>query len=132
MAIKGLYNADYNAYDLLINYCKNRLLNDHVPYPIEAFPEGNMAHLSAESALFCRSVIEGMLNIEIIDEKQFSIKPIFDIKQSFLSIRNIILCGINVSIYLKKIEDKYLLKIKANNFHKKFYITNNEKITIKF
>lgn len=42
-------------------YSQQRLLGEHVPYPIEAWPEGNQRHLSAESALYCRIVTEGIL-----------------------------------------------------------------------
>ena len=41
-----------------------RLLGEHVPYPVEAYPEGNGRHLSAESALFCRIITDGLFGIE--------------------------------------------------------------------
>ena len=44
-------------------YSQQRLLGEHVPYPIEAWPEGNQRHLSAESALYCRIVTEGIFGI---------------------------------------------------------------------
>lgn len=48
----------------LREYAENRLLGEHVPYPVEAYPEGNGRHLSAESALFCRIITDGLFGIE--------------------------------------------------------------------
>ena len=48
----------------LKDYSCRRLLGSHVPYPVEAWPEGNQAHLSAESALYCRIFIEGLFGIK--------------------------------------------------------------------
>lgn len=47
----------------LTAYSKRRLLGDHVPYPVEAYPEGSQAHMSAESALYCRIYLEGLFGI---------------------------------------------------------------------
>jgi hypothetical protein len=44
-------------------YSRRRLLGEHVPYPVEAYPEGNQRHLAAESALYCRVVTEGLFGI---------------------------------------------------------------------
>ncbi|HEX6184675.1 MAG TPA: hypothetical protein VFZ44_12395, partial [Pyrinomonadaceae bacterium] len=43
--------ATEKALEFLTYYSRRRLLGDHVPYPVEAYPEGNQRHLSAESAL---------------------------------------------------------------------------------
>ncbi|MCC6729753.1 MAG: hypothetical protein IT208_10490 [Chthonomonadales bacterium] len=47
----------------LLAYTRRRLLGEHVPYPVEAWPEGGQAHLSAESALYCRAITEGLFGI---------------------------------------------------------------------
>ncbi len=47
----------------LTDYTKRRLLGDHVPYPVEAWPEGDQRHLSSESALYCRIFTEGLFGI---------------------------------------------------------------------
>ncbi|HWE94468.1 MAG TPA: hypothetical protein VG269_10930 [Tepidisphaeraceae bacterium] len=47
----------------LTDWSHRRLLGEHVPYAVEAFPEGGKSHLSAESALYCRVYIEGLLGI---------------------------------------------------------------------
>ncbi len=52
------------AYELLESYSESRLLGDRAPYPVEAYPEGDMRHLSAESALYCRIVTDGIVNFK--------------------------------------------------------------------
>lgn len=58
-----------------INYCKNRLLGSHAPYPYEAYPEGNRAHLAAESILFARVVTEGLFGLRAVGLNMLRIKP---------------------------------------------------------
>ena len=59
----------------LLRYCRKRLLCDRVPYPVEAYPEGGKRHLSAESALFVRSITEGLLGIAPESLNSFSFVP---------------------------------------------------------
>ncbi|MDF2723891.1 MAG: hypothetical protein K0Q59_3566, partial [Paenibacillus sp.] len=59
----------------LQSYSKQRLLGDHVPYMVEAYPEGNGRHLSAESALYCRIYIEGLFGIAPNGLEHFSCDP---------------------------------------------------------
>ncbi len=59
----------------LEEFTRKRLLGDRVPYVVEAYPEGNMAHLSAESALYCRVFIEGMFGIKPVSFDSFSLTP---------------------------------------------------------
>lgn len=75
--LRGLFQAgDHEAAgEKLSVYCRSRLLGDHVPYPVEAWPEGNQRHLAAESALFCRVVTEGILGIEPLGFRCFNLKP---------------------------------------------------------
>lgn len=58
-----------------MNYCKNRLLGSHCPYPFEAYPEGNRAHLAAESLLFARVVTEGLFGLRTVGLNRLRIKP---------------------------------------------------------
>ncbi len=59
----------------LLFYTEHRLLGDHVPYPIEAWPEGDKRHLSAESALYCRVITEGILGLEALSFHSFRANP---------------------------------------------------------
>jgi hypothetical protein len=56
-------------------YSRVRLLGEHVPYPVEAWPEGDQRHLSAESALYCRTVTEGLFGIDPMGLGKFSVMP---------------------------------------------------------
>lgn len=63
------------AMKLLERYCRTRLLGERVPYAVEAYPEGGKRHLSGESALFCKVITEGMLNIRPEGLHRFSLQP---------------------------------------------------------
>ena len=56
-------------------YSARRLLGQHVPYAIEAWPEGNQRHLSAESGLYCRIYTEGLFGIRPTGLKSFVMTP---------------------------------------------------------
>lgn len=76
-ALRGIYNAGYadRATEMLHHYSQRRLLGDHVPYPIEAWPEGSQRHLSAESGLYCRIVTEGLFGIRPAGLRSFDLTP---------------------------------------------------------
>jgi hypothetical protein len=65
-ALRGIFMGGETELALkkLGDYSRQRLLGEHVPYPVEAYPEGNQAHLSAESALYCRVYLEGLFGIQ--------------------------------------------------------------------
>ena len=67
--------ATETALAKLTTYTKRRLLGEHVPYPIEAHPEGGQAHLSAESALYCRVITEGLFGIVPRGFDRFDVNP---------------------------------------------------------
>ena len=56
-------------------FSRGRLLGAHVPYVIEAFPEQNQSHLSAESGLYCRIFTEGMFGIRPTGWHSFDCTP---------------------------------------------------------
>ena len=64
-ALRGVYacGETEKATQYLEYYSNQRLLGEHVPYAIEAWPEGNQRHLSAESGLYARIITEGMIGI---------------------------------------------------------------------
>lgn len=59
----------------LLAYSKRRLLGEHVPYAIEAWPEGDQRHLSAESALYARVFTEGLLGFRPTGLRSFTLQP---------------------------------------------------------
>ena len=56
-------------------YSKRRLLGEHVPYAVEAYPEGNQRHLSAESGLYCRIYTEGLFGMRPTGFHTFDMNP---------------------------------------------------------
>lgn len=57
------------------HYSSTRLLGEHVPYAVEAWPEGGQRHLSAESALYGRIITEGLFGIRPTGLRSFSLTP---------------------------------------------------------
>lgn len=76
-AMRGIYAAGEHrrATEFLRHYSANRLLGEHVPYAIEAWPEGNQRHLSAESGLYCRVITEGMFGFRPTGFRSFELTP---------------------------------------------------------
>lgn len=62
---------------------------DPVPYPVEAYPEGGQAHLSAESALYGRVFTEGMFGLEPMGLRSFRLTPRLPQKWPQMALRNI-------------------------------------------
>ena len=62
---RGVFQAGETTTALryLSAYTNRRLLGDHVPYPVEAWPEGDQRHLSSESGLYCRIFTEGLFGL---------------------------------------------------------------------
>jgi len=76
-AFRGLLTAGATdeCMPYLAYYSSTRLLGEHVPYPVEAWPEGGQRHLAAESALYCRVITEGLFGITPTGFNSFTIAP---------------------------------------------------------
>ena len=90
-ALRGVYaaGAREKATEYMKHYSTQRLLGDHVPYPIEAWPEGNQRHLSAESGLYCRIITEGLFGIRPTGFNTFTITPQLPDEWNFMYLNNI-------------------------------------------
>ena len=112
-AFRGILKAGSldKSFDRLLAYTHKRLLEDHVPYVVEAYPENNMRHLSAESALYCRIFIEGLLGFEQTGFKSFEITPRMPDGFDSYSIDKMYQAGTELSIKLKTEGSKIRLKI---------------------
>ncbi|MEI7735003.1 MAG: hypothetical protein WCI49_06025 [Ferruginibacter sp.] len=75
--LRGVFAAGETdkALQFLHAYSTRRLLGDHVPYPVEAYPEGSQRHLSAESGLYCRIFTEGLFGIRPTGLNSFTFTP---------------------------------------------------------
>jgi hypothetical protein len=76
-ALRGVLQAGETekAMEFLAYYSQRRLLGEHVPYPVEAYPEGGQRHLSAESGLYCRIFTEGLFGIRPTGLSSFELTP---------------------------------------------------------
>lgn len=76
-ALRGVFAAGSAdaALKHLEDYSRRRLLGEHVPYPIEAWPEGNQRHLAAESGLYARIFTEGLFGIRPTGFQSFDLNP---------------------------------------------------------
>ena len=94
----GKGNEIWNAFK---RYCEKRLLADRVPYAVEAYPEGEKRHLSAESALFCRIITEGILGIAPEGMSMFSFTPRLPLALNHLYLTNIHAFGSVFDIFVE-------------------------------
>jgi len=77
------------AMSYLTYYSNHRLLGEHVPYAIEAYPEGSQRHLSAESGLYCRIYTEGMFGIRPTGLRSFTVTPRLPKEWNEMALRHI-------------------------------------------
>ena len=103
-AFRGAYAAGYADFitEHLSYYSNRRLLGDHVPYPIEAWPEGSQRHLSAESGLYCRIITEGMFGIRPTGMRSFELKVEIPSDWEFANLRHIRAFGADFDIEAKR------------------------------
>ncbi|MDW3193935.1 MAG: hypothetical protein R8G66_16295 [Cytophagales bacterium] len=112
-ALRGAFRVGETelAFEKLKDYSRKRLLGDHVPYAIEAYPENNMKHLSAESALYCRIITEGMLGIEPVAYRSFQLTPALPAEWDFLELKSLSLFGKSTDLSLQRIDNKILVEV---------------------
>lgn len=105
-ALRGVYacGATDKATEYLSYYSNQRLLGDHVPYAIEAWPEGNQRHLSAESGLYCRIVTEGMFGIRPTGFHSFTLTPHLPQGWNSMNLRKIRAFGTSFDVEVKKMK----------------------------
>lgn len=76
-ALRGIFAAGRteDALSHLQQYSTRRLLGEHVPYAVEAWPENDQRHLSAESGLYCRVYTEGLFGLRPTGFRSIVITP---------------------------------------------------------
>ena len=85
---------------------------------VEAYPEGNMAHLSAESGLYCRVFTEGMFGIVPTGLKSFDFTPRLPKEWGQMSLRNIKAFGEDFNIEVKRLGNQLQVYLTNNNHDK--------------
>lgn len=114
--LRGLFNAGYStdALELLEKFSTARLLGEHIPYSVEAFPEGNQAQLSAESGLYLRVFTEGILGIRPTGFGKFTITPNLPKTWDSMECNNIKFAGKFIDIKVTRKKSGYDLQITHN------------------
>lgn len=113
----------------LKDYSERRLLGEHVPYPVEAYPEGNQRHLSAESALYCRVITEGLFGIRPTGFSEFSFAPKLPDGWDTMALRNIKAFNKTYDIEVKRDGNTLLVQVfDGDHVFLKKKIANGEKL----
>ena len=107
-ALRGVYacGETEKATEYLKFYSGQRLLGEHVPYAIEAWPEGNQRHLSAESGLYCRIITEGLFGIRPTGFKSFVLTPRLPAEWNQMSLHKIQAFGSSFDVEIHRIGEK--------------------------
>ncbi|KJF45729.1 hypothetical protein [Draconibacterium sediminis] len=133
-ALRGVLQAGATekALDYLRYYSNRRLLGEHVPYPVEAYPEGNQRHLSAESALYCRIYTEGLFGIRPTGFNAFDCTPRLPKDWDQMALKHIHAFGNDFNISVKRIDEKLKITITGNDkVALEKIINNGETVSIK-
>lgn len=114
-ALRGAFAAGYadEALVQLHDYSERRLLGTHVPYPVEAYPEGSQRHLSGESALYCRVITEGLFGIRPTGFDSFSLKVQMPSGWNTMSLDHIKAFGKDFNIAARRLDDQRI-KVTVN------------------
>lgn len=109
-ALRGIFAAGYadRAASFLHDYSQRRLTGDHVPYPIEAWPEGSQRHLSAESGLYCRVITEGLFGIRPTGLHAFDLAPSMPSNWERMALRHIRAFDSDFDIVVERRKDRSL------------------------
>ncbi|GAA6257338.1 hypothetical protein F070042J6_31900 [Bacteroides sp. f07] len=134
-ALRGVYavGETEKATEYLHRYSVARLLGNHVPYAIEAWPEGEQRHLSAESGLYGRIITEGMFGIRPTGLKSFSLTPRLPQEWNEISLRNIRAFGTDFDIEITRLtNDKLQVKVINGGKTQHYSIKAGNSLSIKF
>ncbi|HNP43098.1 MAG TPA: hypothetical protein PKM63_02360 [Panacibacter sp.] len=104
-ALRGLFaaNETETALPFLRFYSQRRLLGEHVPYPVEAYPEGGQRHLAAESGLYCRVYIEGLFGMRPTGFRSFDCSPHLPKNWDKMELKNIRAMGNSFDLKVERI-----------------------------
>lgn len=104
-ALRGVLMAGETdrAMDFMKRYSAARLLGEHVPYAVEAWPEGGQRHLSAESGLYGRIITEGLFGIRPTGLHTFSLSPRLPKDWPTMALRRIKAFGADFDIEVSRV-----------------------------
>ena len=132
-ALRGVYAAGYpdKADEYMHYYSETRLLGDHVPYAIEAWPEGSQRHLSAESGLYARIVTEGLFGIRPIGFRSFMLKPEMPAKWTTMALRHVRAFGGDFDIEVVRKGGKLDITVKQGARVKRYTAKQGQNVEVK-
>ena len=133
-ALRGVYAAGETekATDYLHRYSATRLLGEHVPYAIEAWPEGGQRHLSAESGLYGRIITEGMFGIRPVGFKKFIATPRLPQAWNEMRLRNICAFGTTFDMEVNRLANgKLQVSVWQKGKKKTYTVKDGNSINIK-
>lgn len=133
-ALRGVYAAGETekATDYLHRYSATRLLGEHVPYAIEAWPEGGQRHLSAESGLYGRIITEGMFGIRPVGFKEFIATPRLPQAWNEMRLRNICAFGTAFDMEVNRLANgKLQVSVWQKGKKKTYTVKDGNSINIK-
>lgn len=109
-------------------YSQRRLLGEHVPYAVEAYPEGNQRHLSAESGLYCRIYTEGLFGMRPVGFNVFDMTPRLPKEWNKMALRNIHSFGNIFDLEVHRSgKDKLVITVTKGHNKKQYTIRDGEK-----
>ncbi|MEO6289694.1 MAG: hypothetical protein ABIO76_07235, partial [Ginsengibacter sp.] len=115
-ALRGVLAAGETdrALNFLHYYSNRRLLGDHVPYPVEAYPEGGQRQLSAESGLYCRIFTEGLFGVRPTGLKSFSFTPRLPKSWPAMILKHIHAFDRDFDIVVQRVDNKLRTTVSEN------------------
>lgn len=133
-ALRGVFAAGQpdKALGFLHFYSNARLLGEHVPYAIEAWPEGSQRHLSAESGLYARIITEGMFGIRPTGFHSFSLKPEPPSSWNKMVLRHIRAFDSDFDISVVRAGKKLHISVASVGKTKNYTISQGKSIEVKF
>ncbi len=116
-ALRGVFavGETEKALNYLQYYSARRLLGEHVPYPVEAYPEGNQSHLGAESALYCRIYTEGLFGIRPTGLRSFDCTPRLPKDWPSMALKHVRAFGNDFNLVVSRAGDKLNVEIFEND-----------------
>jgi hypothetical protein len=113
--LRGAFAAGetQRALSFLSYYSTRRLLGEHVPYPVEAWPEGNQRHLAAESALYCRIYTEGLFGIRPTGLRSFDLTPRLPAGWNEMKLKSVQAFGHSFDIDVTRVGARTRVEVKA-------------------
>lgn len=126
-ALRGAFyvGATERALDFLHRYSETRLLGEHVPYAIEAWPEGQQRHLSAESGLYGRIITEGLFGLRPTGFNSFDITPHLPEAWPEMELRHVRAFGADFDVKVERIKGAKLRLVVTNGNSTQTITLNN-------